>query len=135
MLMLRAAMRRPVASRRLQPLPPAAASGRCLQLPPTRSLLHRRGLSDKKGPPSDVSKDIAKETPMSRAEMQKVVQNAKDEEKWMNTLMPERNWGMTSPVTWVMFATICVLFVYNNRQADRKEKEEAEKRVEDTKRE
>jgi hypothetical protein len=48
---------------------------------------------------------------MTRAEMEKVVQNAKDEERWMNVLMPERNWGLTSPVTWVMFACIGALFV------------------------
>ena len=48
---------------------------------------------------------------MTRAEMERVVQNAKDEERWMNILMPERNWGVTSPVTWVMFGAICVLFV------------------------
>lgn len=48
---------------------------------------------------------------MTRAEMERVVQKAKDEERWMNVLMPERNWGITSPVTWVMFGCICALFV------------------------
>eukprot|EP01046_Picozoa_sp_COSAG06_P005659 COSAG06_NODE_255_length_19038_cov_16.597381_9_plen_161_part_00 len=79
--------------------------------PPGPATVRQRGLSTggrKTAPPA---KRPGAETPMTRAEMEKVVQNAKDEERWMNVLMPERNWGLTSPVTWVMFACIGALFV------------------------
>lgn len=63
------------------------------------------------GKPAPPARRPGADEPMTRAEMEQVVQKAKDEERWMNVLMPERNWGITSPVTWVMFGCICALFV------------------------
>lgn len=78
-----------------------------------RSVVRRfsAGSGGSGGKPAAPARRPGAEESMTKAEMERVVQKAKDEERWMNVLMPERNWGITSPVTWVMFGCICALFV------------------------
>jgi hypothetical protein len=52
------------------------------------------------------ARGFCKET-MTRAEMEKVAQSARNQEKWTNALMPEKNWGIDHPATWAL-AVACL---------------------------
>ena len=64
---------------------------------------------------------------MSRSEMEAVAAKARNEERWVNQLMPEKNWGIDSPATWAMAAAILVLFYFNDKKRTAQELEEAER--------
>ena len=104
--------------------PPAAPCRGCLLRAPRPRLLSSKPPAKPPAPPARPNPaPVAAEEPMTREEMERVVQDAKDQERWMNLLMPERNWGITSPVTWLLFAACLGMYYYNNSMIAEREKE------------
>ena len=73
-----------------------------------RRAFSQRGDSSGGAPPPQKG-GTRSEAPMTRAEVDAISQGAREQERWTNILMPEKNWGITSPATWTMLVAICVL--------------------------
>lgn len=91
-----------------------------LSLAPSRSFSQRRGsqLPQRRG---------GSGAQMTREEVDRIAQNARDQERWTNILIPERSLTIYSPATWLLAFAVVGVGYYNHVNRIESEKAAIEK--------
>eukprot|EP01134_Creolimax_fragrantissima_P005882 CFRG5882T1 len=124
-------------SKKVSPISAVGASPSLCTMTQRRSfgsglrLLARSKDSDKKASGKETTQtssesNLEQENLDFENERQALKENLRRQEQIHNMVVPERNWGLTHPMTFVMFVLICVLHYMNTKKAERKELEEFE---------
>lgn len=100
---------------------------RCVPLRIMNAKSQVRRLSFKPKKSTGNSDKVAKEeVNMTRAEVEKISESAKAEQKFWDLLVPERNIGFTHPFFWVLLGGCVGLHFYNGHLTKEREKEALE---------